>query len=78
MLIDFLIVFIGFAMMNPPSAAPPMIMTSNGWNMTCKCPPAPKKPPNTQAMTRNMPTKPMDHLGNLIGFQGVGINWPSV
>lgn len=43
--------FMGEAMMTPPTAAPPMMSSSTGWNSTARLPCSSRKPPMTQAMT---------------------------
>jgi hypothetical protein len=36
---------------NAPTAAPPIISSSTGWNSAPMCPPASAKPPNTEPAT---------------------------
>jgi len=54
-----LIVDIGFATMNVPSEAPPMMTNSQGCQITERCPPIAAKPPRMQPRAMTIPmTKP--------------------
>src|SRR5208283_5654254 len=72
-----LIVDIGFATMNVPSEAPPMMTNSQGCQITERCPPIAAKPPRMQPRAMTIPmTKPTRSAPARITLQIV--NWQAL